>query len=69
MTSREALPSAFGTDFEDDLLAGGFFEEAVDVVGGVEIAAIDGEEIFADVDVDAGLSERGAELRDSNFRR
>ncbi len=46
-------------DFEHDLLAGGFFEEAVDVVGGVQIAAVDGKDVVSGFDVDAGLRERG----------
>ena len=50
-----------GTDVQHDLLAGGSFEEAVDVVGGVQIAAVDGEQILAFLHVDAGLGERGVQ--------
>ena len=43
-------------DFENDLLPGGLFEEAVDVVGGVQIAAVHREDVISGFDVDARLS-------------
>ena len=49
------------TDVQHDLVAGGSFEEAVDVVGGVQIAAVDGEQILAFLHIDAGLGERGVQ--------
>src|SRR6202034_1351464 len=51
------------TDLEDHLLAGGFLEQLVDFVRGGEVLAADGEQIFARLDVDAGLGERRLEMR------
>src|SRR6202451_409321 len=52
---------AVGTwgDSQDNLLPGGFFEETVDGVGGVQGAAVDGDDVVAGFDVDAGLGARG----------
>ena len=47
-----------GADVEHGLLAGGAVEECVEVVGGVQFAAVDGEQVFALLDVDAGQGER-----------
>ena len=44
------------------MLAGGFLEKAENIVGGAELAAIDGEQIFAGYNVDAGLRERRAQI-------
>ncbi len=59
MTSRESFAVRIRADFENDLLARGLFEEAVDVVGGVQIAAVHREDVISGFDVDAGLGQRG----------
>jgi hypothetical protein len=43
---------------ERGLLAGGAVEERVEIVGRVQFAAVDGEQVFALLDVDAGQGER-----------
>ena len=43
--------------------------DGLDVLRSADIAAVDGEQVFAGLDVDAGLGERGAQIRDSSFRR
>lgn len=43
-----------GSDAQERGFAGGFFEEAVDLVGAANVAAVDGEKVFAFDDVDAG---------------
>ena len=58
-----------GADFKYNLLAGRLFEEAVDVVGGVQVAAVDGEDVVSGFDVDAGLGQRSLVARDSSFHR
>ena len=47
-----------GPDMQNHLLARGAFKEAVEVVGGVQVAAVDGKQVFALFHVDAGLGER-----------
>jgi hypothetical protein len=46
-----------GADPDDDLLTGCAFEQLIDVVRRGQIAAFDGQDIFACDDVDAGLRE------------
>ncbi len=58
MTSRESFAVGICADFEHDLLARGLFEKAVDVIGGVQIAAVHGENVISGLDVDAGLGQR-----------
>src|SRR3954468_22503675 len=45
------------SDLQNDLLAGSLFEEAVNVIGGMQFAAIDCEDVVSRFDVYAGLSE------------
>ena len=56
-------------DPEHDALADGPFEEAEDAVGGGQRAAVDGQQVLAGGDVDAGLRERRAQAAGSSSRR
>ena len=47
-----------GAHFQHHLLPCGLFEEAVDVVGGMQFAAVDREDVVSGFDVDAGLRQR-----------
>ncbi len=49
-------------DLDYYLLSCSLLEVAVEIVGGVEIAAVDGQQIVADVDVDSWLGERRHEF-------
>src|SRR5579872_4476250 len=57
-----ALAVGIRANFQYDLLARRFFEETVDVVGSVQVAAIHREDIVPDFDVDAGLGERRLQI-------
>ena len=62
-----------GADVEHGLLARGAVEELVEIVACVQFAAVDGEQILAFLDVDAGQGERRSEtgspvLAAENFR-
>ncbi len=63
VTSRASLPSALLADLEHGLLARQAVEEGVDVVGRVQFARVDGEQVVALDDVDARQGQRRGQRR------
>jgi len=58
-----AGPARVLADLEHNLLASRALEEGVNIVGGAQLAAVDGQQVFAGHHVDARLRERRAQAR------
>src|SRR5262249_49870351 len=58
-----AVAIRMGADLNRNRLAGGRLEGLIQVVGILDVLAVDGEQVFASFHVHAGLGQRSASLR------